>query len=63
MPARRENQMRQLLNPELSVRYLSDEMKILVFKAATGEEIGCEVDEATAAEWAAKITAPRAERA
>ena len=51
--------MRQLLNPELSIMFLSPTTRILVFKAATGEAIGCEVDEKTAAEWASKITAPR----
>jgi hypothetical protein len=51
--------MRQLLNPQLTVQYLSPETKILVFTAATGEAIGVEVDEETAAEWASKITAPR----
>ena len=51
--------MRLLLNPELSVRHLDDKMRILVFRAATGEEIGAEVDDETAAALAAQITAPR----
>jgi hypothetical protein len=51
--------MRQLLNPEMSIMFLSATTRILVFKAATGETIGCEVDEKTAVEWAALITAPR----
>jgi hypothetical protein len=54
--------MHQLHRPELSIRYLDDGIKILVFKAQSGETIGCEVNEETAAEWAAKISTPRAER-
>jgi hypothetical protein len=50
--------MRQLHNPEFSVRYLDDGIKILVFKAASGEAIGVEVDEATAIRWASQIVAP-----
>jgi hypothetical protein len=59
MPARREHQLRQLHNPEFSVRYLDDGIKILVFKAASGETIGVEVDEETATRWASHIVAPQ----
>jgi hypothetical protein len=50
--------MRQLHNAEFSVRYLDDGIKILIFKAASGETIGVEVDEATATRWASQIVAP-----
>jgi hypothetical protein len=50
--------MRQLHNVEFSIRYLDDGIKILVFKAASGEAIGVEVDEATAIRWASQIVAP-----
>jgi hypothetical protein len=50
--------MRQLHNPEFSIRYLDDGIKILVFKAASGEAIGVEIDEATAIRWASQIVAP-----
>jgi hypothetical protein len=53
--------MRQLHNPEFNVRYLDGGIKILIliFKAATGEEIGVEVDEVTATKWASQIVAPK----
>jgi hypothetical protein len=51
--------MRQLLNPKLTIMFLGAETRIVVLTAATGEAIGAEVDEKTAAEWAALITAPR----
>jgi hypothetical protein len=51
--------MRLLLNPKTSVLFHSAATRILVFTAATGEAIGVEVDEATAAELVAIITAPR----
>jgi hypothetical protein len=51
--------MRQLLNPEMSIEFLNATTRILVFTAATGERIGVEADEVTAAKWAALITAPR----
>jgi hypothetical protein len=50
--------MRQLHNPQFSVRFLDGGIKILVFKAASGEAIGVEVDEATAIRWASQIVAP-----
>jgi hypothetical protein len=50
--------VRQLHNPEFSIRYLDDGIKILVFKAASVEAIGVEVDEATAIRWASQIVAP-----
>ena len=51
--------MRQLHNVEFSIRHLDDGIRILIFKAATGEEIGVEINEKTATEWAARIVAPR----
>ena len=33
--------------------------RILVFKAATGEEIGVEFDEVTATKWASQIVTPK----
>jgi hypothetical protein len=50
--------MRQLHNPQFSIRYLDGGIKILVFKAASGVAIGVEVDEATAIRWASHIVAP-----
>jgi hypothetical protein len=51
--------MHQLHRPDLSIRYLDDGIRILIFKAQSGETIGCEVNEETAAEWAVRIAAPR----
>jgi hypothetical protein len=51
--------MHQLHRPELSIRHLDDGIKILIFKAQSGETICCEVNEETAAKWAELITAPR----
>jgi hypothetical protein len=53
--------MRQLLNPTFAVRHLDGGMRLLVFKAATGEEIGVEVDDVTAAKWASQIVAPKSQ--
>jgi hypothetical protein len=51
--------MHQFHRPELSIKYLDDGIRILVFRAQSGETIGCEVNEETAAEWASLIVAPR----
>jgi hypothetical protein len=50
--------MHNLHRPELTMKYLDDGIKIIVIKAQSGETVCCEMNDETAADWAARIAAP-----
>jgi hypothetical protein len=47
--------MRILDKPKLSVRRVAADLVIIAMEASTGEVVGAEVDDATAAEWSETI--------
>jgi hypothetical protein len=51
--------MHMLQRPELTIEYRDGGMRVALIVSQSGERIGIELDAQQAANWAAKIVAPR----